>query len=80
MYYLSSDLFKIKIYDATINQIDYFDLLKNNITTNKTTGNLLKYSESILKSRKEILNIRENIIELNPFSNEFQKDYILHLI
>ena len=79
LYYLYTDLFKIKIYDATTNQIDYFDLLKNNITTNKTTKNLLKSSESILKCRKEIMNIWEKIIELNPFSDEFQRDYILYL-
>ena len=31
------DLFKIKIYDGTCNQIDYFDILRNNVTTNKIT-------------------------------------------
>ena len=79
LYYLYTDLFKIKIYDATTNQIDYFELLKNNLTTNKTTENFLKSSESILKCRKEIMNIWEKIIELNPFSDEFQKDYMLYL-
>ena len=79
LYYLYIDLFKIKIYDATTNQIDYFDLLKNSITTNKTTKNFLKSSETILKSRKEIMNIWAKIIELNPFSDEYHKDYILYL-
>ena len=31
------DLFKIKIYDATCNQIEYFDIFKNNIISNKMT-------------------------------------------
>ena len=79
LYYLYTDLFKIKIYDATSNQIDYFDLLKNSITTNKTTENFLKYGETILKYRKQIINIWEKIIELNPFSDEYQKDYMLYL-
>lgn len=79
LYYLYAELFKIKIYDATTNQIEYFDLLKNNITTNKTTENFLKMSESILKCRKEIMNIWEKIIELNPFSDEYHKDYTLYL-
>ena len=79
LYYLYAELFKIKIYDATKNQIEYFDLLKNNITTNKTTENFLKTSESILKCRKEIMNIWEKIIELNPFSDEYYKDYTLYL-
>ena len=77
--FLYTELFRIKIYDATTNQIEYFDLLKNNITTNKTTENFLKTSESILKCRKEIMNIWEKIIELNPFSDEYYKDYTLYL-
>ena len=36
------DLFKIKIYDATCSQIEYFDILRNNMTTAKTTENFLK--------------------------------------
>ena len=79
LYYLYTELFKIKIYDATTNQIDYFDLLKNSATTNKTTENFLKTGENVLKSRKEIMSIWEKIIELNPFSDEIQKDYKLYL-
>ena len=30
LYYQYVDLFKIKIYDATCSQIEYFDILKNN--------------------------------------------------
>jgi len=79
LYYLYTELFKIKIYDATTNQIDYFDLLKNSATTNKTTENFLKTGENVLKSRKEIISIWNKIIELNPFSDEIQKDYKLYL-
>ena len=79
LYNLYMSLFKIKIYDAICNQIDYFDLLKNNIYNNKTTENFLKTGETILNTRKEILIIWEKIIQLNPFSDECQKDYILYL-
>ena len=79
LYYLYIYLFKIKIYDAICNQIDYFDLLKSCITTNKTTENFLKSGKIILKSREEILTIWEKIIELNPFSDDYQKDYLIYL-
>jgi hypothetical protein len=35
LYYLYTDIFKMRIYDAVCNRIDYFDILKNNITSNK---------------------------------------------
>jgi hypothetical protein len=73
------DLFKIKIYDAACNQIDYFDILKNNVSTPKTTENFLKIGEDILRLRKEILKLWEKIVELNPFSDESEKDYMLYL-
>lgn len=73
------DLFKLKIYDATCNQIDYFDTLRNNITTGKTTENFLKTGENILILRKEIFKIWEKIIDLNPFSDESEIDYMLYL-
>ena len=73
------DLFKIKIYDATCIQIEYFDILKNNMTNSKTTENFLKIGEEILFLRKDILNLWEKIILLNPFSNESEKDYIIYL-
>ena len=73
------DLFKIKIYDGTCNQIDYFDILRNNVTTNKITENFLKIGESILRLKKEILNLWEKIIDLNPFNNESENDYMLYL-
>ena len=79
LYNLYIYLFKIKIYDAICNQIDYFDLLKNAVTTNKTTESFLKSGEIILKTRKEILTIWEKLITLNPFSDDCQKDYMLYL-
>ena len=79
LYYLYIYLFKLKIYDAICNQIDYFDLLKNNITTSKTTETFLKSGGIILKSRKEIKIIWDKLIELNPFSDECLKDYMLYL-
>ena len=71
--------FKIKIYDAACNQIDYFDILKNNTTSHKSTKNFLKLGETILSLRKEILDLWNKIITLNPFSDENEKDYMLYL-
>jgi len=79
LYYQYMNLFKIKIYDGTCDQIDYFDTLRNNVITGKITENFLKTGEEILNSRKEIFKIWEKIIELNPFSNESENDYILYL-
>ena len=79
LYYLYVDLFKIKIYDGLSNQIDYFDLLKNSSATNKTTKNFLKCGESIFKIRDDIKIIWDKIIELNPFSDESHRDYMLFL-
>lgn len=79
LYNIYMELFKTKIYDAACNQIDYFDLLRNNVTTPKTTENFLKLGEDILSLRKEILKIWERILELNPFSEECGKDYMMYL-
>ena len=79
LYYLYIDLFKLKIYDGITNQIDYFDILRNNITTKKTTSNFIKTGKIILKTRKEILKIWKKIFEINPFSDETFKDYMLYL-
>ena len=79
LYNLYINLFKLKIYDAICNQIDYFDLLKNNVTTNKTTDNFLKTGENIFKIRKDIITIWEKIIKLNPFCDDCHGDFILYL-
>ncbi len=73
------ELFKIKIYEATCNQIEYFDTLRNSITNSKTTEGFLKTGEDILSLRKDILNLWDKIISLNPFSNESEKDYMIYL-
>jgi hypothetical protein len=49
------------------------------VTTTKTTENFLKIGEDILTLRKDILNLWEKIILLNPFSDESEKDYIIYL-
>ena len=79
LYYQYFDLLKLKIYDATSNQINYFDTLRNNINTGKVTENFLKTGENILILRKEIFKIWEKIMDLNPFSNECENDYLLYL-
>ena len=50
LYGIYMDLFKIKIYDTACNQIDYFDILRNTLTTATTTENFVKI---VLKLRKE---------------------------
>ena len=79
LYYLYIELLKIKIYDGVTGQIDYFEILKNNLSTNRTTSNLLKTANKILKTKKEILKIWKYIVKLNPFSDEAYKDYMLYL-
>jgi len=73
------DLFKMKIYDTTCSQIDYFDILKNNIATSKTTEIFLKTGEDILSLRQDITNLWEKIIFLNPFNTESEKDYMTYI-
>ena len=72
-------MFKVKIYDATTNQIDYFEILKSTVTTSKSTQSFLKIGENILKIRNDILTLWNKIVELNPFSDESAKDYMLYL-
>jgi len=79
LYYLYIDLLKIKIFDSICIQIDYLDLLYNNVVKNKLVQNFLKYGENILKYRHEIMFIWEKITQLNPFSDQCQKDYMLYL-
>ena len=80
LYNIYNDMFKLKIFEATSNQIEYFDHLKNSVTTSKTTENFLKVGENILKLRNEILTLWNKIVELNPFSDSAEKDYMLYLI
>ena len=79
LYYIYSDLFKIKIYDAACSQIDYFDHLTNQNIDIKNTQNFLKVGDEILKLRKKIMKLWEKILQLNPFCDECENDYILYL-
>ena len=79
LYYQYLDLFKLKIYEATSNQIEYFDTLRNNVSTGKVTQNFLETGENIITLRNEIFKIWEKIVQLNPFSNEILNDYMLYL-
>ena len=79
LYYQYMDIFKIKIYDGITHQIEYFDILRNNITTGKVTRNFLKIGEEILFLKNEIFQIWKQIINLNPFCTESENDYMLYL-
>ena len=79
LYYQYMEIFKIKIYDGITHHIEYFDILRNNITTGKTTKNFLRTGEEILNLKDEIFQIWKQIINLNPFSNESENDYMLYL-
>jgi len=70
--------FKNKIYDITCNQIDYFDVLKNSLITNNTAENYLKLGEDVIRQRKEIMKLWQNIIELNPFNDDIYHDFNLY--
>jgi hypothetical protein len=69
----------MRIYDAVCNRIDYFDILKNNITSNKSTKNFLKLSETIRKTRKDVMKVWSQLIEINAFSDEPRKYYMIYI-
>ena len=73
------ELFKIKIYDATCSQIEYFDILRNKIATTKTIDNYLSVGEDVLNLRREVLSLWDKIILLNPFCNESAHDFLLYI-
>ena len=79
LYYLYTDIFKMKIYDAVCNRIDYFDILKNNITSNKSTKNFLKLSETIRKTRQVIMKVWSQLIQINAFSDEPRKYFMIYI-
>ena len=78
LYNQYADLFKIRIYEATCSHIDYYDLLRNKIATTKTIDNYLHIGEDVLNLRKEVLNLWDKIILLNPFSFESKNDFLLY--
>ena len=73
------NLFKIKIYEATCSHIEFYDLLRNKIATTKTIDNYLHIGEDVLTLRKEVLNLWDKIILLNPFSVESKNDFLLYV-
>ena len=73
------DNFKLKIYDATCSQYDYFDFLKNNQINKNLTSSFMETGEKIIKLRTEIMDIWDKIMKLNPFCEENEKDYMLYL-
>ena len=79
LYYIYSDLFKIKIYDAACSQIDYFDHLTNQNIDSKITQNFLKIGDEILLLRKKIMKLWEKIFALNPFCEECKTNYEIYL-
>ena len=79
LYYLYIDIFKMRIYDAVCNRIDYFDIIRNSVTTNKSTTNLLRLSETIRQTRKVIMKVWKQLIEINAFSDEPRKYYMIYI-
>ena len=80
LYYKYIDDLKIKIYDAAVNQIDYFDILNNFSQTEiNSSENLLKLGNTLLKLRKDITSLWSKIIELNPFCVEPEQDYLMYI-
>ena len=79
LYYIYSDLFKIKIYDAACSQINYFDHLTNQNTDVKITKNFLKIGDEIILLRKKIMKLWEKIFSLNPFCDDCENNYYIYL-
>ena len=79
LYNIYSVLFKLKIYDATSFQIEYFDNFKSSNTTKKLTENFLKNEEEILVCKNKILKIWNQLSILNPFNSNAESDYMLYL-
>ena len=79
LYNIYSTLFKLKIYDATSCQIEYFDNFKSSNTTKKSTENFLKSGEDILICKKKISKIWTQLTKLNPFNTNAENDYMLYL-
>ena len=79
LYNIYCNLFRLKIYDATSIQIDYFENFKSNVTTKKATENFLKNGEDILKLKQKITKIWTQLLQLNPFNINIENDYMLYL-
>ena len=68
---------RIKIFDATQAQADYFNFLRS--SSENSTEKFLNIGNKILLLRKEILNLWNEIINLNPFCDEIEQDFIMYL-
>jgi len=79
LYNIYCTLFRLKIYDATSFQIEYFDNFKSTVTTKKSTENFLKNGVDILKLKTKILCIWTQLLQLNPFNVSMENDYMLYL-
>ena len=79
LYYLYVELIKIKIYDCINYQIDYYDILKSKNRNDKITEKFLKNGKHILKARKEIITLWQELIELYPFDDESYSNYMLYI-
>jgi len=79
LYNVYCNLFRLKIYDATSIQIEYFDNFKSSVTTKKSNENFLKNGEDILILKKKILCIWAQLLHLNPFNIAMENDYMLYL-
>ncbi len=72
-----SEKLRLKIFDATQSQADYFTFLKS--PTENSPNKFLELGNKILNLRKEILNLWNEIINLNPFCDDIQQDFIMYL-
>jgi len=79
LYYLYTELLKIKIYDCINYQIEYYDILKNKNRADKKVEKFLKNGKNILQKRKEIITLWQKLIEVNPFDDEVYNDYMLYI-
>ena len=79
LYYYFVNEFKLYIYEAVNKQNDYFEILKNKISTNKTSKNFIKTGKEIINIKKKIIKLFKKILNLNPFNEENEKDYFLYI-
>ena len=79
LYYLYQNLMRIKISDMAENQMNYYDYFKNYTDVSKNNLGFLKNGKNIIKIRKEIKHIWDQILILNPFCPEIKKEYLNYI-
>ena len=77
LYNKYSEKLRLKIFEATQLQADYFNFLKS--SSDNSTENFLSLGNKIIDLRKQILNLWNEIINLNPFCDEIELDLIMYL-